>query len=216
MMKIIKLKTSHPIVLYVAIALTALSIIGSIAIARLVPASGTQITASEESSQQKDEPGVSSDRSADDSAYFSNRLFAKVEYAQKPFNSAVKPKLSNCFNCGVVVGIETIPGKVTETADPELKPHSGDMSEQHLDSYLNAHRMNARLIVMDESSTKANIKASSDLSLSQDASVYTNVAAYIVKVRMRNGHHLTVTLNTPPQQKIGDRVRIINERTITA
>ncbi len=217
-MKILKLKTSHPIVLFAAIALTALSIVGSIAIADLIPASATQTTASDEDRQQQ-EPTVSSDRSADDSAYVDNTWIAKVDYAQKSFNSAVKPKLTECFNCGVVVGIESIPGDnakttaITDTTNSALKPQSGDLSEQQLDNYLDAHRKNARLIVLDESNSKAH---GTSLSRRHGDSVYANETAYVVKVRMQNGHHLTVTLNTAPQQKIGDRVRIINERTITA
>jgi len=93
-----------------------------------------------------------------------------------------------------------------------LKSSSGDLSAQHLDNYLDAHRKNARLIVMGKSGTARN----TELSRSNDDSVYANETIYIVKVRMRNGHHLAVTLNTAPQQKIGDKVRIINERTITA
>ena len=211
-MKILKLKTSHPIVLFAAIALTALSIVGSIAIADLIPASATQTTASDEDRQQQ-EPTVSSDRSADDNAYVGDTWIAKVDYAQKPFNSAVKPKLTECFNCGVVVGIETVPANIAETKDSALNAPSGDLSEQHLDNYLDAHRKNARLMVLDESNSETP-GAGQSRRLSE--SVYANETAYIVKVRMRNGHHLNVTLNTAPQHKIGDKVRIINERTITA
>ena len=53
MMKILKPKTSHPVVLFAAIALTAISIVGSIALAGLIPASGVQTTASDENRQQK-------------------------------------------------------------------------------------------------------------------------------------------------------------------
>jgi|GEM_PF-2095560 len=220
-MKNLKLKTSHPIVLSAAIVLTVLSIVGSIAIADLVPASDAPIKASDEK-VHKSNPPVSSDRSTDDNAYVSTTRIAKVDYEQNTVSSVVKPKLTDCFNCGVVVAIETIPGKLSarDTADTALKPHAGDLFNNHLDNYLDAHRKNARLIVLDkskaESSTEANTKASTDLSRNHDGNAHAKEAAYIIKVRMQNGRHLTVNLNAPPQQKIGDKVRIINERTITA
>lgn len=212
-MKNLKLKTSHPIVLSAAIVLTVLSIVGSIAIADLVPASDAQTKASDEKIHKSDPP-VSSDRSTDDNAYVSTTRIAKVDYEQNTVSSVVKPKLTDCFNCGVVVGIETIPGKLSarDTADTALKPHAGDLFNNHLDNYLDAHRKNARLIVLDESKAES----STSLSRNHDDSAYVNKAAYIIKVRMQNDRHLTVNLNTLPQQKIGDKVRIINERTITA
>lgn len=221
MMRNSKLKTSHPVVLFAAIALTVLSIVGSIAIADLIPAAVTQTTASDTSNDQdrQQQPNIRSGGTTDDSAYVGNSWIAKVDFAQKSFSSAVKPKLTECFNCGVVVGIKTIPSDnakttaITDTTDSALKPHSGDLSEQQLDNYLDAHRKNARLIVLDESNSEAH---NTGLRRRQSEDVYANETAYVVMVRMQNGHHLTVTLNTAPQQKIGDKVRIINERTITA
>jgi len=210
-MKNFKLKTSHPVVLFTAIALTALSIVGSIAIADLIE--GKQTTASDQDRQQQKEPTVSSDGTADDRAHIGNTWIAKVDFAQSPFSSAVKPKLTECFNCGVVIGIETVPANISDTTESALNTPSGDLSEQHLDNYLDAHRKNARLMVLDESNSEV---TGTGLSRRQSDNVYANETAYIVKVRMRNGHHLTVTLDTAPQHKIGDKVRIINEKTITA
>jgi hypothetical protein len=212
MMKNLKLKTSHSVVLFAAIALTALSIIGSIAITDRIPTVSVQTTASGEESQQKKDPAASTAGAVDDSAYIGNSWIAKVDYSQKSFSSVVKPKLTECFNCGVVVGIEAVPANIAETKGNGLKAPSGDLSEQHLDNYLDAHSRYARLMVLDESNSKAH---GSGQSRHHGEDIYANEKAYIVKVRMQNGLLLTVTLNTAPSQKIGDKVRIINERTIT-
>src|SRR5690606_38433173 len=116
-----------------------------------------------------------------------NGYVEKVECSQDTFKSAVKPKLWNCYNCGVVVAIESIDMHSIEMASTD---------DQDLINYLEAHRENARIIALDDSKKYQ----SNSLHQSQDQDDVT----YLIKVRMQDGTQHVITQDEPPQHEVGD------------
>lgn len=219
-MKNIRLRKTHPLVLAVAVILTVFSIVGSVALADLPPLayflakqpgnSPSSSSHSSKNSTQSQQESVVPDKSRKNTSFLDNAVMAKVDYANKKFNSktfnsVVKPKLTSCFNCGVIVAIETVnndSGRSTATADNE------SLFEHQLDNYLDAHRKNARLITLTEDRKHLNAANTGE--------VESNSTTYVIKVRMQNGSQHVVMQNTAPTQSVGAKVRLITERSITA
>lgn len=220
-MKNIRLRKTHPLVLAVAVILTVFSIVGSVALADLPPLtyflakqsgnSPSSKSHSGKNSTQSKQESVVPDKSRKNTSFLDNAVMAKVDYANnkklnsKAFNSVVKPKLTSCFNCGVIVAIETVNNdsdRSTATADNE------SLFEYQLDNYLDAHRKNARLITLTE--------GGKHLNAANTGEVESNSTTYVIKVRMQNGSQHVVMRNTAPTQRVGAKIRLITERTITA
>lgn len=212
-MKNSRLKKTHPLVLIAAVILTVFSIIGSVALADLPPltdffANPSNARQSDGNRMQSQQEATVPEKSGGNSSFLDGTLMARADYAneqytKEKFNSVVKPILTSCFNCGVIVAIETVnkdSAQSTTVADDEL------LFEYQLDNYLDAHRKNARLIVLDEDGKHLNT----------DGEVESTLMTYVIKVRMQNGSQHVVTQDTAPAQNVGDKVRLITERTITA
>lgn len=190
------LKPTHTIVLSTAILLTLFSIIGSVAVAGLIPLvndvdilSKREISPpSKKSSPDKNEPhDVSSNKDE----------FKKIEFNGQSFKSLVKPKHLSCFNCGVVTAIESIHEDTDNLASLS--------DEDGLLHYLEAHRENARIIALDEN----NDNHIEQLRHSEDQHI-----TYLIKVLMQDGTQHVITQNTPPKHEIGDKVRLITGKVI--
>ncbi|PKO26151.1 MAG: hypothetical protein CVU35_00815 [Betaproteobacteria bacterium HGW-Betaproteobacteria-8] len=199
--------------LIAAVILTVFSIIGSVAFADLPPLTDFFTNSSNASQSggnrmQSQQESTTPEKSRENSSFLDRTLMASVDYAneqhsKEKFNSVVKPRLTSCFNCGVIVAIETVNGdsaQSTTVADDAL------LFEYQLDNYLDAHSKNARLIVLDEDGKHLNT----------DDEDESNSMTYVIKVRMQNGSQHVVTQDTAPAQNVGDKVRLITERTITA
>jgi hypothetical protein len=197
MMKKFKLRRYHAIVLYLAILLTTISIIGSFAIAGMLPFSFAHASSmSDESVKASHEYDAIPDRG--------------VQKANG-FSSVVKPRLTDCFNCGVVVDtrvVDTAPENVI-SAIGSTHTEPNNLADQLVNRYLDAHQKNARLLTtnFDLSINDRNHDA---MTSEQKAPIH------IIDVRMRNGRHLEIKRIGSPQHRIGDKVRVINDSTITA
>jgi len=134
----------------------------------------------------------------------------QVDFKSDTFSSVVKPKLTECFNCGVVVGIRTVATAPSTDVRPEgfEDANKDKLAESLLSDYLNAHQKNARLLTTDTTFA--------DTSLSDVTIAGKQVIAHVIDVRMHNGRYLKVRQNGLPQHSIGDMVRIINSNTIDA
>lgn len=209
MMRKFKLKSYHPIVFYLAIMLTTLSIIGSIVISALLPTPVAQTTGMGEEPKSP-APVMHQGSSAHRPSQTTNMMPTQVDFKSDTFSSAVKPKLTECFNCGVVVGIITVATAPSTDERPkgDEDANKDRLAENLLSDYLNAHQKNARLLTTDATLT--------DTSLSDATIAGKQVIAHVIDVRMHNGRYLQVRQNGLPQHSIGDKVRIINGNTINA
>ncbi len=209
MMRKFKLKSYHPIVFYLAIMLTTLSIIGSIIISALLPTPVAQATDMREKPKSP-APVMHPEPSVHQPSQSTNMTPTQVDFKSDTFRSVVKPKLTECFNCGVVVSIRTVATAPSMDVLPEgfEDANKDKLAESLLSDYLNAHQKNARLLTTDTTFA--------DTSLSDVTIAGKQVIAHVIDVRMHNGRYLKVRQNGLPQHSIGDRVRIINSNTIDA
>lgn len=207
-MKNVRLRKTHPLVLIAAVILTVFSIIGSVALADMVPLTAFLANQSNESKmqsqQESQQESVAPEKFRKDFSFLDKTAMARVDCKFGKFNSVVKSKLSDCFNCGVIVAIETVSndsGGSTTVAD------NVSLFEHQLDNYLDAHRKNARLIVLGEDGKYFN---------DDGDELESNSTTYVIKVRMQNGSQYALTQNTAPAHNVGDKIRLITEKTITA
>lgn len=195
-MKNKRIKPTHTMVLIAAILLTAFSIVGSVTAAGLLPLTENEAAGSQGTTDNQKVKLPSGQHS---NALPINGYVEKVEFSQDTFKSAVKPKLWNCYNCGVVVAIESIDMHSIEMAFTD---------DQDLINYLEAHRENARIIALDDSKKHQ----SNTPHPSQDQDDVT----YLIKVRMQDGTQHVITQDEPPQHEVGDKVRLTVGKMITA
>jgi hypothetical protein len=177
-MRKLRLTRYHAVVLYLTILLTTISIIGGLMISGLLPfplaqASGTP-----------------------------HRQLAQVlppASASQPdaFSSAVRPKLTECFNCGIVVDIRPAAMPPDGLSDGEA---DANWTDQMLSEYLNAHQKNARLLAAEDFAHHADEQ---------------EITIHVIDIRMLNGNRLQLRQDGKPQHRIGDRVRIIDSNTIS-
>lgn len=192
------LKPTHTIVLSIAILLTVFSIIGSVATAGLLPrVSDINSLVKKDNFQSAQESNPPKNEQHD--ATTNQDEFKKIEFNEQSFQSAVKPKLWSCFNCGVVTAIESI----SEDTEDLLSMSN----EDGLLNYLEAHRENARIIALDDG--KENHTNPLHQSEGQDIT-------YLIKVRMQDGTQHVITQNTPPEHEVGDKVRLTVGKVVTA
>lgn len=186
-------------VLIAAILLTVFSIVGSVTAAGLLPLGENKISENKnsETATNRVNEKVEASKEQHSNALPINAYVKKVEFAQDNFNSAVKPKIWNCYNCGVIVAIESI------------NMHSDEMvsaDEQGLLSYLEAHREHARIIALEDNNKhqpSTMFESHSDIT-------------YLIKVRMQDGTQHVITQDEPPQHEVGDKVRLTVGKMITA
>ncbi|MDZ4097462.1 MAG: hypothetical protein U1E13_02055 [Methylophilaceae bacterium] len=193
MMKNKRIKPTHTMVLVAAILLTVFSIVGSVTAAGLLPLTGNEISEAANTANKK----VEVPRGQHSKALPINRNVKKVEFSQDAFKSVVKPKLWSCYNCGVVVAIESINMRSDEMVSTD---------NQELLSYLEAHRQNARIIALDD------LKENQSNTMHQSHGDIT----YLIKVRMQDGTQHVITQDEPPQHEVGDKVRLTVGKMITA
>ncbi len=192
-MKNKRIKPTHTMVLVAAILLTVFSIVGSVTAAGLLPLTENENSEAANTATEK----IEVPRKQHSNALAINSNVKKVEFSQDAFKSVVKPKLWSCYNCGVVVAIESINMHSDEVAFTE---------DYDLLNYLEAHRENARIIALDDS--KKN-QSNTMLETQSDAT-------YLIKVRMQDGTQHVITQNEPPQHEVGDKVRLTVGKMITA
>jgi hypothetical protein len=191
-------------VLTAAGMLTVFSIIGSVAAANLIPlrdsgnASGNK--------HERQENAVSNKMKNNDTSAKKESL-KKAEFTHDQFNSVVKPKLSSCFNCGVITAIET---KDNNLLALDLNDGKEGLLSQYIENYLDAHRENARIIVLGKE------LADGYSTSGMDEKFTAKSTTYLIKVRMQDGSQHTITQDTQPEHNVGDTIRLINERTVTA
>ena len=192
-MKNKRIKTTHTMVLVAAILLTVFSIVGSVTAAGLLPLTENENSEAANTATEK----IVVPRKQHSNALAINSNVKKVEFSQDAFKSVVKPKLWSCYNCGVVVAIESINMHSDEVVFTE---------DYDLLNYLEAHRENARIIALDDSK-----KNQSNTMLETQSDV-----TYLIKVRMQDGTQHVITQNEPPQHEVGDKVRLTVGKMITA
>lgn len=191
------LKPTHTMVLSIAIILTVFSIIGSVATAGLIPlvddidslVNKENAQSNQENNATKNDPHNANTHQGD---------FKKIEFSGEPFQSAVKPKLWSCFNCGVVTAIESISEDAEDLASMA--------NEDGLLNYLEAHRENARIIVLDDTENNTD-----RLHQSENQHI-----SYLIKVRMQDGTQHVIKQDTPPEHAVGDKVRLTVGKVTTA
>jgi len=191
-------KKTHTLVLSVAILLTTFSIIGSVAMADLFPLVNDIDSIVENKGVQSSLENNPSRNEQNDAITHPNE-FKKIEFNAHSFQSAVKPNLWSCFNCGVITAIESIPEDTEDLVTMS--------NEDGLLNYLEAHRENARIIALDET------KVNPDSSLRQSADQYIT---YLIKVRMQDGTQHVIKQDTPPEHEVGDKIRLNVGKVITA
>lgn len=199
------LRTRHPMVLTAAGMLTVFSIIGSVAAANLIPLKDSGNASGNKHERQEN---AESNKMKNNDSSAKKESLKKAEFMHDQFNSVVKPKLSNCFNCGVIIAIETennspIALDLTDSQESSLL-------SQNIENYLDAHRENARIIVLGKE------LADGYSTSGMDEKFTAKSTTYLIKVRMQDGSQHTITQDTQPEHNVGDTIRLINERTVTA
>ncbi len=198
------LRTRHPMVLTAAGMLTVFSIIGSVAAANLIPLKDSGNASGNKHERQEN---AESNKIKNNDTSAKKESLKKAEFTHDQFNSVVKPKLSSCFNCGVIIAIET--ENNSPIALDLTDGQESSLLSQNIENYLDAHRENARIIAL------GNID--NGYSASNKGEKFTaKSTTYLIKVRMQDGSQHTITQDTQPEHNVGDTIRLINERTVTA
>lgn len=207
------LKPKHTTVLTIAILLTVFSIIGSVAAASLIPltddAKPMGKDAQMPASQHRDNQVTNKQRDT----FMHQSNIKQVAHPREEFKSAIKPKLWDCYNCGVVVAIESVPSDAVEV-------------ESELLSYLEAHRENARILPLADEQA---IESAPNSEVGPDSAMYSrdiygeeiytsdnDAVTYLIKVRMQDGTQHVITQNSLPEHEVGDHVRLTVGKMITA
>jgi hypothetical protein len=193
------LKPTHTIVLSIAVLMTVFSIVGSVAAAGLIPLVSDIDRAANEKEAQPNRDNNSpkaEDRQGDTSAQTSE--FKKIEFKNHGFQSVVRPKLGNCFNCGVVTAIESTSANTRDWAMS---------TEEGLLNYLEAHRENARIIALDDAGENH---------VSEFEQLKDQAITYLIKVRMQDGSQRVIEQDTLPEHQVGDKVRLTVGKVTTA
>lgn len=198
-------KMGHPIVLIGAVILTIASIAGSVAFADFVPLEEMKdLNQMIRSALNQDNRLVSEQSSGQNTPEQKkmsneNETAPSRDFKNIGFKSLVSPKLSNCFNCGEIIAIESMPYTAYRLNNaPNLMNQFGD--------YLDAHRDITRMVSPDE---RKHVVATHEM----DKEVKNT---YLIKVRMHNGIEHTLTQSLPPQKDVGDTIQVITDKTIAA
>lgn len=190
-------KPTHTMVLSIAIVLTVFSIIGSVAAAGLIPLADNIDSLVNKENTQSDQ--VNNAPKNDQQTTTTHQAdFKKIEFRDQPFQSAIKPKLWSCFNCGVVTAIESMSEDTEDLA--------AIANEDGLLNYLEAHRENARIIALDDTENNTDRPDQSE----------NQHMTYLIKVRMQDGTQHVIKQDTPPEHEVGDKVRLTIGKVITA
>lgn len=193
-------KMGHPIVLIGAVIMTLASIAGSVALADFVPLDEmkdlNQMVKSALSDDNREASKQPSEQISNENETNHSRDFKNID-----FKSLISPKLSNCFNCAEIIAIESIP-VTAYTLDNTLE----NTTMSQFRDYLDAHRDMTRMVSPAE---RKRVLATNEM-----LKEYKNT--YLIRVRMQNGSEHTLTQDSPPQQVIGDIIKLRIDKTITA
>lgn len=133
--------------------------------------------------------------------------------ANNEFESVVQPALSSCFNCGEVIAIETIGSISADDLQLELLLH--EAYNGHAASLIGSKVEKAYTTDKDTLHGKPYTPQDNLFVPPSGEQPHTSNVTYLIKVRMQNGTQHTITQDTPPEQAVGDKIRI-SSGTLTA